>query len=73
MKALALEGVDHIVEVAFGTNVDDVDLLKMGGSRGRSRKALQSTGLILPPRRHFALTSERPAPSRLAPFVFLIA
>lgn len=35
MKALALDGVDHIVEVAFGANVDaDVDMLKMGGSIG---------------------------------------
>lgn len=33
MKALAPDGVDHIVEVAFGANVDaDVELLKMGGS-----------------------------------------
>ena len=29
------EGIDHIVEVAFGANVDvDVNLLKMGGSIG---------------------------------------
>jgi NADPH2:quinone reductase len=35
VKALAPDGVDHIVEVAFGANVDtDVDLLKMGGSIG---------------------------------------
>jgi len=35
MKVLAPDGVDHIVEVAFGANVDtDVDLLKMGGSIG---------------------------------------
>jgi NADPH2:quinone reductase len=35
MKALAPEGVDHIVEVAFGANIDvDVDLLRMGGSIG---------------------------------------
>jgi NADPH:quinone reductase len=35
IKALVPEGVDHIVEVAFGANVDvDVDLLKMGGSIG---------------------------------------
>jgi NADPH2:quinone reductase len=35
VKVLAPEGVDHIVEVAFGANVDaDVDLLKMGGSIG---------------------------------------
>lgn len=35
MKALAPEGVDHIVEVAFGANIDaDVEILKMGGSIG---------------------------------------
>jgi NADPH:quinone reductase len=35
VKALAPEGVDHIVEVAFGANIDaDVELLKMGGSIG---------------------------------------
>ena len=35
MKALAPEGVDHIVEVAFGANIDaDVEMLKMGGSIG---------------------------------------
>jgi NADPH:quinone reductase len=33
VKAFALEGVDHIVEVAFGANVDaDVELLKSDGS-----------------------------------------
>jgi NADPH:quinone reductase len=33
VKALAPDGVDHIIEVAFGANIDaDVDLLKMGGS-----------------------------------------
>jgi NADPH2:quinone reductase len=33
VKALGPDGVDHIVEVAFGGNIDaDVDLLKMGGS-----------------------------------------
>jgi len=33
LKALAPGGVDHIVEVAFGANVQtDIDLLKMGGS-----------------------------------------
>jgi NADPH:quinone reductase len=33
VKALAPEGIDHIVEVAFGANVEaDVELLKMGGS-----------------------------------------
>ena len=35
MKALAPEGVDHIVEVAFAANIDaDVEMLKMGGSIG---------------------------------------
>jgi NADPH2:quinone reductase len=35
VKVLAPDGVDHIVEVAFGANVDaDVDLLKMDGSIG---------------------------------------
>ena len=35
MKALVPEGVDHIVEVAFGANVDaDIGMLKMGGSIG---------------------------------------
>ncbi len=35
MKALAPDGVDHIVEVAFGANIDaDVEMLKMGGSVG---------------------------------------
>lgn len=34
-KALEPNGVDHIVEVAFGANVDaDVEMLKMGGSIG---------------------------------------
>jgi NADPH2:quinone reductase len=33
LKTLAPDGIDHIVEVAFGANVGaDVDLLKMGGS-----------------------------------------
>jgi NADPH2:quinone reductase len=33
VKALAPDGVDHIVEVAFGANIDaDVEMLKMGGS-----------------------------------------
>ena len=33
VRALASHGVDHIVEVAFGANVEaDVELLKMGGS-----------------------------------------
>lgn len=33
MTALAPEGVDHIVEVAFGANIEvDVELLKTGGS-----------------------------------------
>jgi NADPH2:quinone reductase len=35
VKTLAPEGVDHIVEVAFGANIDvDVEMLKMGGSIG---------------------------------------
>ena len=33
VKALASEGIDHIVEVAFAANIErDVELLKMGGS-----------------------------------------
>jgi NADPH2:quinone reductase len=33
VRALAPEGIDHIVEVAFGANVEaDVELLKQGGS-----------------------------------------
>jgi NADPH2:quinone reductase len=35
VKALAPGGIDHIVEVAFGANIDDdVEMLKMGGSIG---------------------------------------
>src|SRR5580692_9900797 len=35
VKALAPDGVDHIVEVAFGANIDaDVEVLKVGGSIG---------------------------------------
>jgi NADPH:quinone reductase len=35
LNALAPDGVDHIVEVAFGANIDaDVEILKMGGSIG---------------------------------------
>jgi NADPH:quinone reductase len=35
IKALAADGVDHIVEVAFGANIDaDVEVLKMGASIG---------------------------------------
>ena len=35
VRAIAPEGVDHIVEVAFGANIDaDVELLKVGGSIG---------------------------------------
>ena len=35
VKTLAPDGVDHIVEVAFGANIDaDVEILKMGGSIG---------------------------------------
>jgi NADPH2:quinone reductase len=33
VRALAPEGIDHVVEVAFGANIDaDVELLKQGGS-----------------------------------------
>jgi NADPH2:quinone reductase len=33
VKALAPDGIDHIVEVAFGANIDaDVEMLKTGGS-----------------------------------------
>src|SRR5271155_4272036 len=33
VKALAPDGIDHIVEVAFGANIEaDVELLKLGGS-----------------------------------------
>jgi NADPH:quinone reductase len=33
VRAVAPEGIDHIVEVAFGANIEaDVDLLRMGGS-----------------------------------------
>jgi NADPH:quinone reductase len=35
VKTLAPDGVDHIVEVAFGANIDaDIEMLKMGGSIG---------------------------------------
>jgi NADPH2:quinone reductase len=35
VKAVAPDGVEHIVEVAFGANIDaDVEMLKMGGSIG---------------------------------------
>ena len=35
VKALAPDGVDHIVEVALGANIDvDVEMLRMGGSIG---------------------------------------
>ena len=35
VKALAPEGVDHVVEVALGANIDaDIEMLKMGGSIG---------------------------------------
>ena len=35
VKTMAPEGVDHIVEVAFGANLDaDIEMLKMGGSIG---------------------------------------
>jgi NADPH:quinone reductase len=33
VRAIARDGIDHVVEVAFGANVEaDVELLKMGGS-----------------------------------------
>jgi NADPH:quinone reductase len=33
VRALAPEGIDHIIEVAFGANIEvDVELLKLGGS-----------------------------------------
>ena len=33
VRALAPEGIDHIVEVAFGANIEaDIELLKLGGS-----------------------------------------
>lgn len=33
VRALAPDGVDHVVEVAFGANIEaDVELLKQGGS-----------------------------------------
>ena len=33
IKAIAPDGIDHIVEVAFGANIErDIELLKMGGS-----------------------------------------
>jgi NADPH2:quinone reductase len=33
VKAVAPEGIDHIVEIAFGANIErDVELLRMGGS-----------------------------------------
>src|SRR5215469_4209552 len=35
VKVLAPDGVDHIVEVAFGANIEaDIEMLKMGGSIG---------------------------------------
>jgi len=35
IKAIVPDGIDHIVEVAFGANIEaDVELLKMGGSIG---------------------------------------
>jgi len=35
VKAIVPAGIDHIVEVAFGANIDaDVEILKMGGSIG---------------------------------------
>jgi NADPH:quinone reductase len=45
LKALAPDGIDHIVEVAFGANVEsDIDLLKMGGSI-----ATYATNIATPP------------------------
>ena len=39
VKVLAPEGVDHVVEVAFGANIDaDSEMLKMGGSILRSHE-----------------------------------
>jgi NADPH2:quinone reductase len=33
VRSVAADGVDHIVEVAFGANIEnDIELLKMGGS-----------------------------------------
>lgn len=33
VRSLAPEGIDHIVEVAFGANIEcDLELLRMGGS-----------------------------------------
>jgi NADPH2:quinone reductase len=33
VRSLAADGIDHIVEVAFGANIEnDIELLKMGGS-----------------------------------------
>jgi hypothetical protein len=35
MKPLAPDGVDHIVEVALGANIEaDIEMLRMGGSIG---------------------------------------
>jgi NADPH2:quinone reductase len=33
MRSLAPDGIDHIIEVAFGANIEnEIELLKMGGS-----------------------------------------
>lgn len=33
VRSLAPDGIDHVIEVAFGTNIEkDIELLKMGGS-----------------------------------------
>jgi NADPH2:quinone reductase len=35
VRVLAPEGIDHVVEVAFGANIDsDIEMLRMGGSVG---------------------------------------
>jgi NADPH2:quinone reductase len=35
VRVLAPEGIDHVVEVAFGANIDsDIEMLRMGGSIG---------------------------------------
>ena len=45
VKALAPDGVDHVVELAFGANIDaDVEMLKMGGSNRRIRYRQCGTG-----------------------------
>jgi hypothetical protein len=42
VKALAPDGIDHIVEVAFGANIEaDVEFPKQGGSEGAHTLATQ--------------------------------